>query len=222
MATVDPRIVERPSAGYTHSARERLMHTAMRAFAARGFDGVTIRDLAQEAGVNIAAVNYHFGSKEDLHQAVMTRALSEWTSETVVIEDMTADESLAAVVAMIMSALIAPVIVRPSHPLLVRLIAWDILQGPGKRGTGMAASCCELIAKMLAPRLPSAVTLDQRLLAARWLVSQCLMLAPALAAASATSTDIIASEARAAIVARMAVAGLQAWLADLQRSAPGG
>jgi AcrR family transcriptional regulator len=220
MSLPQPGPANAPSVAFTRSARERLLHTAMRAFAARGFDGVTVRDLAQEAGVNVAAVNYHFGSKEDLHQAVMAAALSEWTSETVVIEDMTTHEPLAAVVGMIMSALIAPVIERQSHPLLVRLIAWDILQSPGRDG-GMAAGCCDLIARMLKPHLPQDVTSEQTGLAARWLVSQCLMLSPALATQPGRGgIDIIASETLAGVVARMALGGLHAWLAQLQRLPP--
>ncbi len=42
-------------------------------FAEQGFVGVSIRDIAAEAGVNIAAVNYHFGSKERLLEALFAR-----------------------------------------------------------------------------------------------------------------------------------------------------
>lgn len=46
---------------------ERLLDTAERLFAEHGFDGVGIRALAEEAGVNLGATTYHYGSKEKLY-----------------------------------------------------------------------------------------------------------------------------------------------------------
>ena len=40
-----------------------------------GFEATTLRLITQAAGVNLAAVNYHFGSKEELFEAVLTRRL---------------------------------------------------------------------------------------------------------------------------------------------------
>ncbi len=48
-------------------ARKRLIEAAQAAFAERGFDGVSVRDITADAGVNIAAVNYYFGGKEGLY-----------------------------------------------------------------------------------------------------------------------------------------------------------
>lgn len=53
------------------SARQRLLDAAGHTFAERGFDGVTVRDLAAEARVNLAAVGYHFGDKLGLYRAVI-------------------------------------------------------------------------------------------------------------------------------------------------------
>jgi len=57
----------------TLSTKERLLDTAERLFAERGFAAVSIRDLSAEAGVNVAAVNYHFQSKDNLYAAVLLR-----------------------------------------------------------------------------------------------------------------------------------------------------
>lgn len=51
----------------TSDAPTRLLQAARRLFAERGLAATSIRDLAQEAGVNVAAVNYHFGDKEQLY-----------------------------------------------------------------------------------------------------------------------------------------------------------
>jgi TetR/AcrR family transcriptional regulator, regulator of cefoperazone and chloramphenicol sensitivity len=53
--------------GITSAAPTRLLQAARRLFAERGLAATSIRDLAQEAGVNVAAVNYHFGDKEQLY-----------------------------------------------------------------------------------------------------------------------------------------------------------
>ena len=51
--------------------RRRLLDVAAEAFGERGFEGVTIREICRKAEANIAAVNYHFGDKEKLYQAVI-------------------------------------------------------------------------------------------------------------------------------------------------------
>jgi TetR/AcrR family transcriptional regulator len=51
--------------------RTKLIEAATPLFAKHGFVAVSIRQLAQAAGVNIAAVSYHFRSKEGLYQAVL-------------------------------------------------------------------------------------------------------------------------------------------------------
>ena len=53
--------------------RERLLDAAERLFAARGFAGTSVRDITDEAGANLGAVNYHFRSKDRLYAEVFTR-----------------------------------------------------------------------------------------------------------------------------------------------------
>ena len=50
--------------------RIQLLETAERLFALRGFEGTSVRDIAEEAGANIAMISYYFGSKEKLMQAL--------------------------------------------------------------------------------------------------------------------------------------------------------
>lgn len=51
----------------------RLLEAAIRLFAHRGFAGASTRQIASEAGVNIATINYHFGGKQGLYQATIDR-----------------------------------------------------------------------------------------------------------------------------------------------------
>lgn len=55
-------------------ARQRLLDAAMRLFAERGFDQVSVREIGAEAGVGHAGVNYHFRSKAELYQEVLRAA----------------------------------------------------------------------------------------------------------------------------------------------------
>lgn len=57
------------------STKERILGAAEVLFAQRGFEGASLRQLTAAAGVNLAAVNYHFGSKEKLVEQVFRRRL---------------------------------------------------------------------------------------------------------------------------------------------------
>ena len=53
--------------------KTRLLDAAERLFSDRGFEAVSHRDIAVAAAVNLAAVNYHFGSKDRFIRAVIKR-----------------------------------------------------------------------------------------------------------------------------------------------------
>ena len=55
--------------------KTRILDTAERLFAQKGFDAVSLRNIIASAKVNLAAVHYHFGSKLALIQAVIARRL---------------------------------------------------------------------------------------------------------------------------------------------------
>ncbi|MCF7869343.1 MAG: TetR/AcrR family transcriptional regulator [Candidatus Cloacimonetes bacterium] len=57
--------------------KQKIVITAIECIESEGFQNVTIRKIAARAGVNVAAVNYHFGSKEQLLQIVMQASLQE-------------------------------------------------------------------------------------------------------------------------------------------------
>lgn len=54
--------------------RARIIEVAGELFAAQGFRGTTVRDICSQAGVNVAAVNYHFRDKERLYTEVLQHA----------------------------------------------------------------------------------------------------------------------------------------------------
>lgn len=61
-------------------ARESLLDAAERLFAAHGYHGVSIRDVAGEAGLSLGKLNYHFGTKENLFRQVVARRADEYVA----------------------------------------------------------------------------------------------------------------------------------------------
>ncbi|MEO7433066.1 MAG: TetR/AcrR family transcriptional regulator, partial [Dokdonella sp.] len=59
------------------STRERILCVAETLFARHGFAGASLRQVTAAAKVNLAAVNYHFGSKDSLIEEVFRRRLDE-------------------------------------------------------------------------------------------------------------------------------------------------
>jgi AcrR family transcriptional regulator len=61
--------------------KERILDAAERLFAAQGFAGTSMRTITADAGANVAAVHYHFGSKEALIEEVFHRRLGPLNDE---------------------------------------------------------------------------------------------------------------------------------------------
>ncbi len=63
------------------STKDRILGAAEELFAQYGFGGTSLRQVTSRADVNIAAVNYHFGSKENLINEVFRRRMDEMSSQ---------------------------------------------------------------------------------------------------------------------------------------------
>jgi AcrR family transcriptional regulator len=69
------------------ATKERILVTAERLSAGRGFAATSLREVALHAGVNLAATNYHFGSKEALLVAVWDRHWGPINEERLALLD---------------------------------------------------------------------------------------------------------------------------------------
>ncbi|MDX1549082.1 MAG: TetR family transcriptional regulator [Lysobacter spongiicola] len=63
------------------STKDRILGAAEELFAQHGFTGTSLRQVTSRAEVNIAAVNYHFGSKENLVNEVFRRRMDEMSAQ---------------------------------------------------------------------------------------------------------------------------------------------
>ncbi|WP_313129847.1 TetR/AcrR family transcriptional regulator [Anaerocolumna sp.] len=53
------------------TTKDLILHTALRLFSERGYDGVSMRDLATEVGIKAASIYNHFSSKEDIFNSLL-------------------------------------------------------------------------------------------------------------------------------------------------------
>lgn len=75
------------------TARDRIIETATDIFGRNGFKATTIRMIAAEAGVNVAAVNYYFGGKEGLYAEVIETIFSKGFSRFPSVQPDSDDQS---------------------------------------------------------------------------------------------------------------------------------
>ncbi|MGB1277388.1 MAG: TetR/AcrR family transcriptional regulator, partial [Nannocystaceae bacterium] len=58
--------------------RSRLLREATRLFAAKGFDGTSLKDIAEAVGIRKPSLLYHFRSKDELRRSVLDQMLAHW------------------------------------------------------------------------------------------------------------------------------------------------
>jgi AcrR family transcriptional regulator len=90
--------------------KTRILDAAELLFMEHGFEATSLRSLTSAAAVNLAAVNYHFGSKEELFQAVLTRRLDPMNQERIDLLERVERESAGKPVTCerILSAMLIP------------------------------------------------------------------------------------------------------------------
>jgi AcrR family transcriptional regulator len=95
------RISSQPDVSHA-ATRRHLLEAAADVFARVGFHAATVREICQLAGANIAAVNYHFGDKENLYHAVLKmthdNALSKYPPDFGLTPGATPEQRLRAFV----------------------------------------------------------------------------------------------------------------------------
>jgi AcrR family transcriptional regulator len=104
--------------------KTRILDSAEKLFSERGFDATSLRDITAAAEVNLAAVNYHFQSKEILMESVIGRRIEPVNRRRVELLDQAGEN---ASVEDILRAFLVPVVLElnlaPVAPLIGRCLA---------------------------------------------------------------------------------------------------
>ena len=117
------------------ATKAAVLSAAERLFALNGFRNVSVRDITAEAGVNLASVNYHFGSKDALLFEIFRRRTAELNRERArMLHEATARHAGRPPVREILTALIAPPL-RWSEPRSSRRIAMQFIIRARSEGT---------------------------------------------------------------------------------------
>ena len=135
----------------TQTTRARILLSAEALFAERGFEVVSLREITGAAGVNVAAVNYHFGSKDKLIDAVVIRHLSPVNEERLRQLDKLEERYSQAPIPVeeILKAFLSPVLDHiasgeMSEDLFKKFMGRLI----GERGYSLPDDACSLFALM--------------------------------------------------------------------------
>lgn len=103
--------------------RELILNGALEAFSANGLRGATIDQIARAAGLSKPNVLYYFGSKDEIHKALLTTLLEMWLAPMRQIDPK--GEPLAEVLRYVQAKLA----MSQDYPRESRLFAHEILQG---------------------------------------------------------------------------------------------
>ena len=107
---MDPNVIALPELRGAAATKDRLLDAAEALFMEHGFEATSLRLITAAAGANLAAANYHFGSKEALFQAVLTRRLDPMNLERLELLDRFEGQSAPAPLGCdrILAALLIP------------------------------------------------------------------------------------------------------------------
>ena len=94
------------------TTKERILLAFERLVARKGFDGVSLRDITAAARVNLAAVNYHYGSREGLEDTLLTHYVEPLNRERIELLDALEAEfgATPAPIERIIETMVKPVI----------------------------------------------------------------------------------------------------------------
>ena len=143
---------------------DRILDAAERVFGQHGFARTSLRQITRQARVNLAAVNYHFGSKEELYRQVVVRHVRPLNEERAALlaqaEQLAGDQPVP--LRAVLDTFLRPVLRRAADGAtggraFLRLLARDLLDPPPFLQAVMAAEFAPLMKRydeILRPTLP--------------------------------------------------------------------
>ncbi|MDR3500778.1 MAG: CerR family C-terminal domain-containing protein [Parvibaculum sp.] len=159
------------------NTRERLIEAARGLFAERGFHNATVRDIAMRAHTNLASINYHFRSKDDLYREVMRTSFRQRSGEVAAEATETKDGPIERLRGFIRS-MIPSSSADTSEEERKRLVAWEVLSPTGiieRADEAEVRSHLDLAEAAVRPFMPRETPATDVTVTALWLVGQCVI-----------------------------------------------
>ena len=142
------------------SSREGILEEAERLFGAYGFDGASMRQIAEAAGVPPALVSYHFGSKEGLYRAVFDRRAPTVVEQRLAgLSIAMSEPDLDRRLELVVKALVFPMLKLRAHdrdPSFGRLLAHETMD-PSSEQRSLIRDVFDPIARAVVDALASAL-----------------------------------------------------------------
>ena len=122
--------------------RAALLAAATELFAAHGFDGVSVSDIAEKAGVNRAMISYHFGGKRDLYATILAATFQE------IVADVERIAGSAAPAPQVLRAIVAAIgdAATHRHPHFCTMMLREVLTGGQHMQTAVLAQPARVLA----------------------------------------------------------------------------
>jgi TetR/AcrR family transcriptional regulator, regulator of cefoperazone and chloramphenicol sensitivity len=194
--------------------RDRILKTAVRLFAERGYEATSIRILAAKAHVNQAAINYHFKTKDGLYREVLRDAIHALTEHQLSHAQETQSMPRERALGEFVRQQLRPLSARDDVSRYIHILNWEAVRP--------TAVYRKLVSEEAVPFVGFAVDLMRRfmpdadqgtlVMAAVWLVGQCTVFIrhrEQLAAAPVSlNFDDAAVERLTALISNWALAGL--------------
>lgn len=139
----------------TDDTRTRMLHAAGPIFADKGFTAATVREICQQAEVNLASVNYYFGDKERLYIETVKMAHRNRTEQAPMPawdEDTTPEQKLRDFIGNLLTRMLGV----PTSPWQTRLMMREVLSP--------TSACKELVEEYFRPHFELLLSIVGQLL----------------------------------------------------------
>lgn len=171
---MSPRVSAKQRDQYLQDRRESILDVAIEVFGSKGFDGATVEDIAQTAGIGKGTIYLYFKSKEEIFNAIVAERTDLPTMARLIA---TADDSLEVELTQIAQSYLQ---FTNAHQSVVRLVLTDSQRFPEhaeKVYTGIVLKGNKLLAHFLSAQIKAGRIrkLDNPLITARAFIGMLMM-----------------------------------------------
>jgi len=145
-----PKRAGKQPAETAEQTKRAMIEAALRVFAQHGFDGVSLRDIAAEAGTTHGLIRHHFGTKEGIWHAAVDHAIERYASALAPYAERAHDQQADPI--LLAKEIVGRfVLVSAAYPEIVRLILHEGMRGGAR--LDYALGCFAPLGQQMAPLL---------------------------------------------------------------------